>query len=312
MKLVVTIPAYNEEKTIGKVIDEVPKKIPGIDKIEILVIDDGSNDSTSKIAKSKGAKVIRNPKNKGLAFSFARGIEEALDMGADIIVNTDADFQYNQTQIPSLVKPILEGDADIVLGSRFKGRIEEMPFGNYWGNKAMSFLVRTLTGLPISDAQTGFRAFSKNAAMKINIFSDYTYTQETILEAWEKKLAIKEVPVDFRKREGKSRLISNVFVYARRAGFTVIETYLSYKPLNFFLAAGTIMVIAGFMFGYRVLSHFFATGEVGPYIPSAILASMLFILGVQVMVIGFIAKLIQRNRLMHERVLYETKKARLS
>jgi len=309
MKLVVTIPSYNEEKTILKVINEIPKKISGIDKIEILVIDDGSTDKTSEVAKKAGASVIKNTKNMGLAFTFAKGLQKALDMGADIIVNTDADFQYNQTQIPLLVTPVLNQDADIVLGSRFRGWIEEMPFQKKWGNIAMSFMVRTITGLKISDAQTGFRAFSREAALKINIFSDFTYTQETILEAWEKKLVIKEVPVDFRKRKDKSRLISNIFVYARRAGFTVLETYLSYKPLTFFLSLGSLLLVAGIVLGLRVGIHYLNTGLVSPYIPSAILSSLLLILSVQTIMIGLIAKLIQRNRALQEKILYETKKS---
>ncbi len=308
MKLVVTIPSYNEEKTLPKVINEIPTKINGIDKIEILVIDDGSSDKTSEVAKKNGAKVIRNTKNMGLAFTFSRGLETALDMGADIIINTDADFQYNQKQIPLVIQPVLDGNADIVLGSRFKGWIEDMPFQKKWGNIAMSLMVRTLTGLDISDAQTGFRAFSRDAALKINIFSDYTYTQETILEAWEKKLVIKEVPVDFRKRNDKSRLISNVFVYARRAGFTVLETYLSYKPLVFFLSLGSLLFLGGSALALRVGIHYLNTGAVDPYIPSAILSSLLLILGVQTIMIGLIAKLIQRNRVVQEKILYETKK----
>ncbi len=312
MNLVITIPAYNEEKTIGKVIDEIPKKIAGIGKIEILVINDGSTDSTQKNALSKGARVISNAANNGLAYSFSRGIETALEMGADIVVNTDADFQYNQSQIPLLVKPILDHEADIVLGSRFAGKIEHMSPQKYWGNLSMSFLIRLLTGLKITDAQTGFRAFSKEAAMRINVFSDYTYTQETILEAWEKKLLIKEVPVEFRKREGESRLISNIFVYAKRAGFTVLETYINYKPLRVFLTIGGLMLLAGLAVGLRVFIHFLTFGYVEPYLPSAILSSMLLIVGLQIVVIGLVAKMIQRNRVVQERILYEKKKSRYS
>lgn len=308
MKLAITIPSYNEEKTIGKVIDEIPKKIPGISEIEIIVIDDGSLDATSKIAKSKGATVLCNRCNSGLAFSFSRGLEYAIESGADIIVNTDGDFQYNQKQIPTLLGPIMAQEADIVLGSRFAGKIEYMPAQNYWGNRAMSFLVRTLTGLDISDAQTGFRAFSRDAAMKLNIVSSYTYTQETILEAWEKKLVIKEVPVDFRRREGKSRLISNVFVYARRAGFTVLETYLSYKPLKLFLSVGGLMMLGGLAAGLRVLVHYFKFGVVEPYLPTALLSSVLLVVGLQIVMIGLLARMVQRSRILQEKMLYEQRK----
>tara|TARA_Y100000310_G_scaffold250097_2_gene256247 strand:+ start:1363 stop:2292 length:930 start_codon:yes stop_codon:yes gene_type:complete len=308
MKLVVTIPAFNEEKSIAKVIGEIPKKITGFDKIAVLVIDDGSTDSTSKVAKAKGAKVIKNSSNKGLAFTFSRGLETALEMNADVIVNTDADFQYNQKQIPSLVQPILNKEADIVLGSRFKGYIEKMSFQKYWGNKAMSFMIRFLTGLKISDAQTGFRAFSRDAALAINIFSDYTYTQETILEAWEKKLIIKEVPADFRKRDGESRLISNIFVYAKRTGFTVIETYLSYKPLKVFLTFGFAIFLLSLLTGWKVLGHFLETGLVTPYLPTAILSSMLLIVSIQIIIMGLVAEMIKRNRKVQEKILYQMRK----
>ena len=239
-------------------------------------------------------------------------IDALVNMGADIIVNTDADFQYNQKQIPGLVKPIIDGNADMVLGSRFSGKIEEMSAQKYWGNKAMSFLISFITGLKISDAQTGFRAFSREAALKINVFSDYTYTQETILEAWEKKLVIKEVPVEFRKRHGESRLISNIFVYAKRAGFTVIETYLSYKPLRVFLIVGGILVALSLATGYRVIAHFLETGLVTPYFPTALLSALLLVVGVQVLIIGLIAEMIKRTRKVQEQILYNERKKRLS
>lgn len=311
VKLVVTIPALNEEKTIGNVIAEIPKKIRGIDEIQVLVVDDGSTDGTSKAAKSKGAQVVRNSSNKGLAFAFARGLDAALGMDADVIVNTDADFQYNQKQIPSLIKPILDGKADMVLGSRFKGVMEFMPAQKYWGNRMMSMLISLLTGMRISDAQTGFRAFSREAALKVNVFSDYTYTQETILEAWEKKLVITEVPADFRRREGESRLISNIFVYAKRAGFTIIETYLSYKPLRVFLSTGFFIILLSLLFGYRVIGHFLSTGLVAPFLPSAILSAVLLIVGVQVTIVGLLAEMIKRNRKVQEQVLYNLRKKRL-
>ncbi len=309
MKLVVTIPAYNEERTIAKVIREIPKKIPGITLIKVLVIDDGSSDSTSAQARKSGARVIRNTVNSGLAFSFSRGLKEAVEMGADIIVNTDADFQYNQKQIPSLVAPILKGESDIVLGSRFLGKIEYMPLQKKLGNMAVSFLMRLLTGLPLTDTQTGFRAFSREAALRINVFSDYTYTQETILEAREKKLSIIEVPADFRKRADSSRLISGVFDYAIKAGFTIVETYISYKPFKFFFTAGSLLFLLGFLFGLRVLAHYFSTGAVSPFIPTAILSALLIIFGFQVMLTGILAELIKRNRKVQEELLYHQKKA---
>jgi glycosyltransferase involved in cell wall biosynthesis len=311
MKLVVTIPAYNEEKTIAAVISEIPKKIKGIDSVDIIVVDDGSEDNTSAVAIKAGAKVIRNAHNCGLAYTFSKGLRYALELGADIIVNTDADMQYNQKQIPCLVQPILDGKADIVLGSRFKGTIEYMPIQKYLGNKIVSKLMSFLTGENITDSQTGFRAFSKEAALRINVFSNFTYTQETILEAVEKKLAIVEVPVDFRKRNGKSRLISNIFDYAYRAGSTILTTYLNYKPLKIFFFIGGFLIFIGLIFGTRILVHFISTGMVAPYVPSAILSALFLIIGFQIMIIGMIAELIKRNRLVQEELLYEQRKERL-
>ena len=309
MRLVVTIPAFNEEKTIGKVIREIPKKIPGITEIEVLVIDDGSTDSTSVISQKLGATVLRNTANRGLAQAFSRGMGKAFEMGADIIVNTDADFQYNQAQIPLLVKPIVDGKADIVLGSRFRGKIEYMPAHKRLGNHLVSFLMRAITGIPVSDSQTGFRAFSREAALRINVFSDYTYTQETILEAFDKKLSIMEVPVDFRKRDGPSRLISNIFVYAKKVGLTILSSYLTYRPLKVFSFVGALMFLAGTLFGLRVLAHYISTGLVSPYLPTAVLSALLLIMGFQVIIIGLIAEIVKRSRKVQEEILYYERKS---
>ncbi len=309
MKLVVTIPAFNEEKTIGKVIAEIPKKIKGIDKVEVIVIDDGSIDGTAKEAVDAGATVVRNGINCGLAYSFSRGLDTSLAAGADIIVNTDADFQYNQAQIPLLISPILAGDSEIVLGSRFGGPIEHMPFQKKVGNILVSFLMRVLTGLSLTDTQTGFRAFSREAALRLTVFSDYTYTQETILVAHEKKIPISEVQVEFRKREGKSRLISNIFVYAKKVGFTIIETYINYKPFKIFFSAGFMLLALGVLVGTRVLGHYLKTGGVSPYLPSAVLSALLLIFGFQVLVTGIIAELIKRGRKVQEEALYHLRKA---
>ena len=307
-KLVITIPAYNEEATIEQVIREIPKKIKGIDKIQVLVIDDGSTDRTAEKAKRAGAVVLSNKKNIGLARTFKRALQTALSKGADIIVNTDADFQYNQKQIPELLEPILKGKADIVLGSRFQGHIEYMPFSKRIGNRISTWAVRRVSGLPISDAQTGFRAFTRESALRMNILSTHTYTQETIIQAAAQNLVITEVPVEFRRRDGPSRLIQSVWGYAKRVSFTLIIGYLNYKPLRIFLGIGLLFFLVGFSIGIRVLYHFLLTGQVSPFIPSTILTAILLIFGFQIIMIGLLAEMIKNKRQMVEEILYHLRR----
>ena len=309
MKLIVMIPAYNEEETIGEVIEEIPREIDGIDKVEVLVINDGSTDSTVEVAKEAGAdKIISFKENKGLAPAFKMGLETALVVGADIIVNTDADFQYNQTQIPDLIKPILDGEVDIVLGSRFEGWIEHMPAQKRMGNRLATWVTKKASGYPVTDAQTGFRAFSSDAALRLNVMSDYTYVQETILQAVNNGLVIKEIPVDFRRREGESRLISSVFGYARRATSVIVMTYRDYKPLKVFSMIGGVVILFGFLTGFKVLVHYLSTGKVTPYLPSAVLTTVLLIVGFQILVFGLVADMIKNQRRVQDEILYRVKK----
>jgi glycosyltransferase involved in cell wall biosynthesis len=230
MKLVVMIPAYNEESTISSVIKEIPHSIDGISSIDILVIDDGSFDKTRAFAMKAGAtKVVSHKTNRGLAAAFRTGLHVALKMNADIIVNTDADFQYDQSQIPDLIHPILLGEADLVLGSRFKGYIEEMPFQKVLGNLTATLLTRLLSGFNTSDAQTGFRALSRNLASSLKITSKKTYVQETIIRSAVKGFRIVEIPAIFRKREGESRLIKSIWRYALAVFPDMIRCYIDSK-----------------------------------------------------------------------------------
>ena len=215
MKLVVMIPSFNEEQSIGRVISEIPRTIDGISTVEVLVIDDGCTDNTRQKALEFGAdRVVSHKSNLGLASAFRTGLDSALEMGADIIVNTDADHQYDQLQIPNLVRPVINRQADLVLGSRFKGYIEEMPVGNRIGNLLATLVTRIFSGYPTSDAQTGFRAFSKELARFLTITSRKTYVQETIIRSARGGFTIVEVPTTFRKRRGESRLISSIWGYA--------------------------------------------------------------------------------------------------
>lgn len=309
MKLVITIPAYNEENTIGKVIEEIPLAIPGIHNIMILVINDGSTDRTTEVAAQAGAdRIISHKINMGLAQTFRDGLNAALEMDADIIVNTDADFQYNGLEIPKLIAPILEGKADIVLGDRQIEDIDHMPKRNFWGNKLATTITRLATGLPILDAQTGFRAFSREAALRMNLTGDYTYTQETLIQAANKKLFIEQIPVEFRKRDGKSRLISSIFRYAQLAGITIFRSFSAYHPFVIFSTIGFGCIILGLIIGFRVIIHFLTTGMVTPYLPSALLTTVLILVGCLAILFGLIGDMIRVQRLLEEEILYRLKK----
>jgi glycosyltransferase involved in cell wall biosynthesis len=214
MKLVVMIPALNEEQTIEKVIHGIPRTIAGISSIRVVVIDDGSTDGTKEVSQNAGATVISHSENRGLATAFRTGLTTALKMGADIIVNTDADNQYNQEQIRQLVQPIVSDKADLVLGSRFKGWIEAMPLQKKIGNQLATFFTKLLSGYNVSDAQSGFRAFSRKLASSLRITSNKTYVQETIIRTARYGFRIMEIPIDFRKRDGQSRLIKSIWKYA--------------------------------------------------------------------------------------------------
>ncbi len=311
VKLAITIPAYNEENSIEKVIREIPGIIEGIDEIEVIVINDGSKDRTSEAAEQAGAaRIIEFPSNKGLAIAFKEGLNAAIDSGADIIVNIDADGQYNPLEIPKLIKPILDGKAEIVLGSRFAGTIEHMVPQKRYGNRLATFVVGIASGMKVSDAQTGFRAFSREAALRLVIHSGYTYTQETIVQAAHKRISMVEVPVEFRKRngDGQSRLISNIINYAKNSAITLIRTYTSYNPLRTFTYLGGGIFLLGIALGSRVLIHFIETGMVTPYLPTALLASVLAIIGFQIIVIGLIGDISHQNRHIMEETLYRMRR----
>ena len=303
------IPAYNEENTIAKVIEEIPRKIDGIDSVEVLVIDDGSTDRTAEIAKKAGADyLLIHKRNLGLARTFKDGLDFALALGADIIVNIDADAQYNAKEIPKLIEPILRGEADIVIGDRQIDKLDHMPKSKKIGNKIASWVTRRLSGLPIKDAQTGFRAFSREAAMKLNIVGEYIYTQETIIQAAKKGLKVVEIPVEFRRREGKSRLISSIWGYAKNAGITILRTYRDYHPFKVFVAIGGIIFLAGTLVALRVLLHYFETGAVTPHLPSAVLSVLLILIGSLTAIFGLLADMLRTHRELIEDALWRIKR----
>jgi len=288
MKVVITIPAYNEEKTIGRVISdirEVMKKTKY--SYQVLVVSDGSNDKTADIAKKARAVVYSHPINYGLAETFKTEMQKCLELKADIIVHTDADGQYLAKEIPQLIKEI-ENGYNLVLGSRFKGKIEKMSLLKRAGNKAFSRVVSKITKIKISDAQTGFRAFTKEVAEKINIISNFTYTQEQIIKAVRQKFKIKEIPIYFAKRDGKSKLMKHPFDFAARAGINLFRIYRDYTPLKFFGLIGGLFFSIGLIIGLWLVYLFITTGAIR-HVPSAILSMLLILIGIQILFFGFLA-----------------------
>lgn len=287
MDIVISIPAYNEEKTLGNVLKDIKKSISKY-SFRILVVDDGSTDKTKEIAKKEGAIVISHPRNCGLAETFKTEMRECVKLKPHVIVHTDADGQYRASDIPKLVREI-ENGFDLVLGSRFTGQIEDMPFLKKLGNLAFSKVVSSITHETISDAQTGFRAFTKEVA-ELNITSNHTYTQEQIIRASKAKFKIKEVPIYFAKRGGgtKSRLMKNPFEYAIKAWINLFRIYRDYEPLKFFGYIGFFFMALGLIVGLIVVHSIYATGSAGG-IPRVILSALSFTTGLQILLFGFLA-----------------------
>lgn len=308
MHLFVMIPAHNEEQTISKVIRTIPRQIEGADKITAVVIDDGSTDKTAQKAKESGAYVLTHRTRQGLAQTFQHGLNFCLKHGADIIVNIDGDWQYDSAEIPKVIKPIVEGWADVVLTNRNVLSLDHMPFGKKYGNILATAVTQHVSGFPVRDAQSGFRAFSREAALRINVRGSYTYVQETIIQAVDKKLSIVQTDCAFRKRTGgSSRLISSIWGYAKRAGSMLLRSYVRYKPLKVFLISGFVVSLPGFLFALRYLV-FWINGEQGAHIQSLIAAAVLLIVGFQIIMLALMADTIDADRTISEETLYRIKK----
>jgi len=310
MKLTVLIPAYNEENTIKQVIEEIPKKLDSIDEIEIIVIDDGSSDETPKIAKDSGAAVYSFSQNNGLAKAISFGFSKCTDHNADILVILDADNQYDSKEIPLIIKPILDKKADIVLGDRQIKNLDHMPLQKKIGNKLSSKVISKLLEQKINDAQTGFRAFNLDAINKLHIFSGYTYTQETLLQAKYKGLKVLEVPVSFRKREDKSRLISNIFTYAIRTVSLLASTLVFYKSFKFFGILTVILFGIGIGLSVFLLNHFYTTGQISPYYPTTMLAAIFLVTAAISTLMTIVSSIMNRQSILLEQIIQILKENR--
>jgi len=309
VKLIIQIPCYNEEISLGITLSALPRHLPGINCIEWLVIDDGSTDKTVEVARSFGVDhIVKFSKNQGLAKAFMAGIEACLIEGADIIVNTDADNQYCADDIPNLIEPILSGRAEIVIGTRPISKIKHFSHTKKFLQKLGSWVVRLASNTDIPDAPSGFRAISREAAMQLNVFNEYTYTLETIIQAGQKGIAITSVPIRTNKYLRPSRLVKSIPAYVQRSLFTILRIFMTYQPLRFFTLLGSVPFTIGAMLGARWLLLFFI-GTTRTRIPSLILAAILIIIGVQLWLFGLVADLMAVNRKMLEEIQLRMRRA---
>ena len=308
MKLIIQIPCYNEEETLSAALSELPKELNGISKVEWLVIDDGSTDNTVEVAKSHGVNhIVRHTKNLGLARAFSTGLDKCIELGADIIVNTDADNQYCADDIPKLIGPILSGEAEMVVGARSIVDIKHFSTSKKLLQKIGSWVVRLASKTDIPDAPSGFRAISRNAAMQLNVFNEYTYTLETIIQAGQKGIVTVSVPVRTNKDLRPSRLVKSIPGYISRSIMIIIRIFMTYKPFKFFAIPGVTSFVLGFLIGLRFLYFYFTSGGSG-HIQSIILAALLMGIGFFLTVIGLLADLISVNRKLLEKVDWRIQK----
>lgn len=309
MKLIVQIPCYNEAETLGEVLAAIPREIAGVEQVETLVIDDGSTDRTVEIARECGVDhVISNRGNMGLARTFERGIEASLAAGADIIVNTDGDHQYPGTAIPELIRPILEGRAEVVVGDRNPGKNPEFSAIKRMLQRLGSAVVRQLSGVDVRDAVSGFRAYHREAALRMNVLSSFSYTIETLIQLGRNGMTVVSVPVPTNPETRPSRLSKSIGGFVGRQMITIIRSYILYRPLRALGSLALLLVATG-MFPILRFLYFFSIGEGGGHIQSLILGSMLFMMGFVTFVGALLSDIISGNRMLLERTLERQRRA---
>ncbi len=301
-KLIIQIPCFNEEKTLGVTLAALPREVPGFERVEWLIIDDGSSDDTVGVALAHGVDhVVRVSSNRGLANAFRTGLRAAVRLGADVIVNTDADNQYEAADIPSLTAPILAGDADMVIGARPIESTDHFSWRKKLLQKLGSWVVRVASQTQVADAPSGFRAFSREAAKRLNVFSDYTYTLETLIQAGHQRLVVKSVPIRTNPDLRPSRLLRSIPSYVRYSAITIIRTFVAYKPFRFFGVPGLLSLALGSLVGGRFVYYFVTQGGVGK-VQSLILAAMLIGGGALLVLLALLADLVSVNRKLLEKV----------
>jgi glycosyltransferase involved in cell wall biosynthesis len=311
MKLVIQIPAYNEEQTLPVTLRALPRRIRGVSRVEVLVIDDGSTDGTAKAAKAAGAdKVLTLPAHRGLAAAFAAGLEESLALGADLIVNTDADNQYSAEDIPALIAPVLSGRAALAVGDRGVAALKYFSPGKRVLQRLGSALIGWVSGMRTPDAASGFRAFSRDAALRTLVMSGYSYTLETLIQAGARREAVAFVPVRTNPPTRPSRLAKGILQYLSFSGATLLRSFVMYRPLRVFSILGSLFLLSGLALSVRYL-YFAASGSGAGHVQSVILAAVLLIVGVVVFCIGLVADLIGFNRRILEENLFRTRRMEL-
>jgi len=310
MKLVIQIPCFNEESQLTKTVRELPTSLPGIDTIEILVVNDGSDDHTEEVARSLGLNVVSIPVNRGLAYAFMAGIEVSLAHGADIVVNTDADNQYRADDLAALVEPVLAGRADLVIGARPIGEIDSFSPMKKALQRAGSWVVRKLSGAEVADASSGFRAMSREAALQTNVFSRYTYTLETIVQASYRGLRVISVPVRVNEATRRSRLVRSNWNYLWRTGSDLVRILVIYRPFRSFMMLAIALFAIATVIGLRFLYYFVATDEGSGHIQSLVLAEILYGLSGTLVAVAFIGDLLAINRRLLEELRLDARRGK--
>ncbi|MHC5114395.1 MAG: glycosyltransferase family 2 protein [Planctomycetota bacterium] len=312
LRLIVSIPAFNEAPTVGDVVRGVPREIPGIARVDVLVIDDGSTDATAEKARDAGAEVVVHPVNRGLGVSFREAVELARARGADILVNIDGDGQFDPADIPEIAGPVVEGRAAMVTASRFKNAelVPEMPEIKRWGNAGVARIVALLTGQRFHDVSCGFRAFSREALLRMNLFGSFTYTQECFLDLVFKELPILEVPLKVRgvREHGESRMASSIPRYAVRSLQIMLRAFIAYRPFRVFAVLAAVFLALGLALLGFLLVHYVQTGQFTPHIWSGFVGGSFGFLGILTLVIGLLGDMLVRIRLGQDRILYHLRR----